>query len=75
MYRPPTPDELKNLIHVQLGFSRSEAGELADVSGGNIGKWSAGKGQIPYSVLCTIIARATGKIVSPENWREEINNQ
>ncbi len=74
MYKPPSPEELKDLVHVKLKLSRSEAGGLADVSGGKIGQWSAGKGQMPYSVLATIINRATGKTVTPEDWRDQIRD-
>ncbi len=70
-YQPPTPHELRNLL-TQLNLSRSEAGKLADVSGDKIGKWCAGKGQMPFSVLHTIINKSIGENVSQSEWRSEI---
>lgn len=71
-YQPPSPSEFKTLIHERLGLTRSQAGKLADVSGNKIGQWSAGKGQVPFSVLATIINQSMGVTISQENWRSEI---
>ena len=70
-YKPPTPKELRDIL-AQLNLSRSQAGKLADVSGDKIGKWAAGKGQMPFSVLHTIINKSLAIDVSQGNWREEI---
>ena len=70
-YKPPTTQELRDLL-ARLNLSRSQAGKLADVTGDKIGKWCAGKGQMPFSVLHTIINKSLAIDVSQGNWREEI---
>lgn len=74
-YIAPSPDEIKSLIHQRFELSRSEAGSLADVSGGAVGKWTAGKGVMPYSVLAVIVFKQTGVMVSLDDWRNEITDK
>lgn len=71
-YIPPSPEEVRALLKV-LELSRGQAGRLANVSGGRVGKWCVSSdASMPYSVLFTVIARQLQLMVSPVNWRQEL---
>lgn len=78
-YKPPTPEELEHLLFKvvapALNIQESKGSQLAalaDIDRKKIGQWVSGNGQIPYSVLYTIVNKALDIKISCENWRAEV---
>ena len=79
VYKPPTPTELEYLLFkiiapaLEIEESKgSRLSALADVDRKKIGQWVSGNGQIPYSVLYTMVHKSLGIAISCENWRTEV---
>lgn len=79
-YIAPTPEELEYLLFKQivpaLGIQESKSASLAalaDIDRKKIGQWVSGSGQIPYSVLYTIVNKGLGIAISTSNWRHELD--
>lgn len=78
-YRAPTPTELEYLLFkviapaLEIEDSKgSRLAALADIDRKKIGQWVSGNGQIPYSVLYTMVHKSLGIAISCENWRTEV---
>ncbi|WP_298613435.1 hypothetical protein [uncultured Thiothrix sp.] len=78
-YKPPSPQELEYLLFKvivpALNIEESKGSKLAalaDIDRKKIGQWVSGNGQIPYSVLYTIVNKALDIKISCENWRAEV---
>ncbi|TXH71292.1 MAG: hypothetical protein E6Q83_03560 [Thiothrix sp.] len=78
-YIAPTPEELEYILFKQivpaLGIQESKGASLsalADIDRKKIGQWCSGNGQIPYSVLYTIIHKGLNIKITCDNWRQEI---
>lgn len=78
-YLAPTPEELEYLLFKQivpaLGIEESKGASLAalaDIDRKKIGQWCSGSGQIPYSVLYTMVHKGLGIAISREHWRTEL---
>ncbi len=77
-YIAPIPEELEYLLFKQivpaLGIQESKGASLAalaDIDRKKIGQWCSGGGQIPYSVLYTMVHKGLGIAISREHWRTE----
>lgn len=78
-YRAPTPTELEYLLFkviapaLEIEESKgSRLAALADIDRKKIGQWVSGNGQIPYSVLYTMVHKSLGIAISCEKWRSEV---
>jgi hypothetical protein len=72
-YVPPTKEEFSELLE-RLGLSTAQGSELLGLNDGGraIRKYKDGTHKVHYSVLYTIVSRATGQRITPNNWRGEI---
>ena len=78
-YIAPTPEELEHLLFKRiapaLGIEKSKGSSLAalaDIDRKKIGQWCSGSGQIPYSVLYTLVHKGLGVKITCANWRHEL---
>ena len=78
-YIAPTPEELEHLLFKRiapaLGIKESKGlslAALADIDRKKIGQWCSGSGQIPYSVLYTLVHKGLGVKITCANWRHEL---
>lgn len=73
-FKPPTPEEVSK-IKAALGLTGGMFAALLDLHGGQtVRKWQHGARTMDFCQLYTIVNRRTGRQITAENWRYEVQD-
>lgn len=72
-YKPPTGPECRDLI-AALGLTQAKAAELTDTAHRTMQYYAASDSDrlMPFAVLYTLLNRADGITINPNNWRRKL---